>query len=195
MPPPRFCRSSRAFASAAGVSVGTKDISLAGRIIAVFPEFLTEEQRIPDDLAILGELVKTPEANVIKLPNVSASVPQLVAAVKELQGHGYAIPDYPEDPQTDQEKDIRARFDANQGLGGQPGPARGQFRPPRGQGGEGLLRMANPHRMGDWTPEQQDARGLHVGRRFPLERDLPRRSTGRRRRRSCSPPRPARRSS
>ena len=83
----------QSFASAAGVTVGTKDISLAGRIIATFPEYLSEEQRIPDDLALLGELVKTPEANVIKLPNISASVPQLVAAIKELQGQGYALPD------------------------------------------------------------------------------------------------------
>jgi isocitrate dehydrogenase len=87
---------------------GTKDISLAGRMLASFPDLLTEEQRISDDLAELGELVKTPEANVIKLPNISASVPQLVAAVKELQAHGYAVPDYPENPQTDAENDVRA---------------------------------------------------------------------------------------
>ena len=91
----------RKFAAAAGVSVGTKDISLAGRILAAFPEGLTAEQRQSDDLAELGKLVKTPDANVIKLPNISASVPQLVAAVTELQGQGYAIPDYPEEPQTD----------------------------------------------------------------------------------------------
>ena len=102
----------RAFASAAGVTVGTRDISLAGRIIAAFPEKLTAEQRQSDDLAELGELVKTPEANVIKLPNISASVPQLVAAVKELQGQGYDIPDYPEEPATDEERAIRARYDA-----------------------------------------------------------------------------------
>ena len=105
----------RAFASAAGVTVGTRDISLAGRIIAAFPEKLTAEQRQSDDLAELGELVKTPEANVIKLPNISASVPQLVAAVKELQGQGYDIPDYPEEPATDEEKAIRARYDAIKG--------------------------------------------------------------------------------
>ena len=80
------------------MTVGTKDISLAGRIIATFPENLTEEQRQSDDLAELGQLVKTPEANVIKLPNISASVPQLVAAIKELQGQGYNLPDYPEEP-------------------------------------------------------------------------------------------------
>ena len=94
----------RSFAKAANVSVGTKDISLAGRIISTFPEFLTEDQRQSDDLAELGQLVKTPDANVIKLPNISASVPQLVAAIKELQSQGYTLPDYPEDPKTDDEK-------------------------------------------------------------------------------------------
>ena len=88
----------QAFASSAGVDVETRDISLAGRILALFPEHLTEEQRISDDLAELGELATTPEANIIKLPNVSASMPQLKAAIKELQGQGYALPDYPDDP-------------------------------------------------------------------------------------------------
>ena len=101
----------QSFAAAAGVSVGTRDISLAGRVISSFPEYLKEEQRITDDLAVLGDLVKTAEANVIKLPNVSASVPQLVSAVKELQGLGYALPDYPETPQTDEEKAVRAKYD------------------------------------------------------------------------------------
>ena len=81
------------FSAAAGVTIGTKDISLAGRILAAFPDYLSEEQRQPDDLAELGRLVKTADANVIKLPNISASVPQLVAAVKELQAKGYALPD------------------------------------------------------------------------------------------------------
>ena len=102
----------RKFASAVGISVGIKDISLAGRIIATFPDHLTDAQRQSDDLAELGQLVKTADANVIKLPNISASVPQLVAAVEELQGKGYALPDYPEDPQTDEEKAIRAKYDA-----------------------------------------------------------------------------------
>ena len=96
----------RTFAAAAGVSVGTKDISLAGRIIAAFPEKLTDAQRQPDDLAELGDLVKTPDANVIKLPNISASVPQLVAALKELQSQGYDLPDYPEEPSTEEEMKI-----------------------------------------------------------------------------------------
>ena len=83
----------RFFANAAGVTVETRDISLAGRILGAFPEYLTNAQRQPDDLAVLGELVKTPQANVIKLPNISASVPQLTAAIAELQGQGYAVPD------------------------------------------------------------------------------------------------------
>ena len=88
----------QAYASTAGVRVETRDISLAGRIIASFPEYLKEEQRVHDALAELGELAKTPQANIIKLPNVSASSPQLKAAITELQGHGYALPDYPDDP-------------------------------------------------------------------------------------------------
>ena len=97
----------QSFAKAAGVTVGTKDISLAGRILATFPEALSADQRQSDDLAELGDLVKTPEANVIKLPNISASVPQLVATITELQGQGYAVPDYPETPSTDAEKAVK----------------------------------------------------------------------------------------
>src|SRR3989339_1936607 len=100
----------QAFTRAAGVVVETRDISLAGRIIANFPENLTENQRIPDHLTQLGELAKTPEANIIKLPNVSASVPQLKAAIKELQEKGYNLPDFPEDPKTDDEKAVKATY-------------------------------------------------------------------------------------
>ena len=100
----------RAFTRGTGVEVETRDISLAGRIIASFPDRLTEAQRIPDHLAELGDLAKRPEANILKLPNVSASVPQLQAAIKELQEHGFDIPDYPEEPKTDQEKALQARF-------------------------------------------------------------------------------------
>ncbi|MBC8524345.1 MAG: NADP-dependent isocitrate dehydrogenase [Chlorobium phaeobacteroides] len=100
----------QAFTNGTGISVETSDISLAARIIANFPENLTEEQRIPDNLTALGEMAMTKEANIIKLPNISASIPQLQAAIKELQEHGYAIPDYPEDPKTDAEKELRARF-------------------------------------------------------------------------------------
>jgi len=110
----------KAFTEAAGVNVETRDISLAGRIIATFPENLTESQRQTNDLAELGELVKKPEGNVIKLPCISASIPQLKAAIKELQGHGYKIPDYPEEPQNDAEKQIKARFDTIKGSAVNP---------------------------------------------------------------------------
>jgi len=99
-----------AFTKAAGVEVETRDISLPGRILANFPDFLTEEQRVEDGLAFLGDLVKKPEANVIKLPNISASIPQLKAAIAELQEKGYALPDYPEEPKTDEEKELNARY-------------------------------------------------------------------------------------
>ena len=100
----------QAFASSAGVDVETRDISLAGRILALFPEHLTEDQRIGDALTELGELATTPDANIIKLPNISASMPQLKAAIKELQGKGYDIPDYPDNPTNDAEKDIKSRY-------------------------------------------------------------------------------------
>jgi len=99
-----------AFTKAAGVAVETRDISLAGRIIANFPENLTASQKIPDDLSELGELTLKPEANIIKLPNISASIPQLKAAIKELQSQGYKITNYPDDPKTDAEMEIKARY-------------------------------------------------------------------------------------
>ncbi|MHC5179142.1 MAG: NADP-dependent isocitrate dehydrogenase, partial [Planctomycetota bacterium] len=98
------------YAKACGVKIETKDISLAGRIIANFPENLTEDQRIEDALTELGGLAKRPEANIIKLPNISASIPQLQAAIRELQEKGYDIPAYPEEPKTDAEKQLAARF-------------------------------------------------------------------------------------
>ena len=99
-----------AFTKAAGVVVETRDISLAGRIIANFPENLTESQRLPDELKYLGDLTQKPDANIIKLPNVSASIPQLKAAIKELQSQGYKLPEYPEEPKTDAEKELHARY-------------------------------------------------------------------------------------
>ena len=110
----------QAFASTAGVNVGTKDISLAGRIISQFPERLKPEQQQPDDLALLGEIVMTPESNVIKLPNISASIPQIKGCVTELQSQGYNVPDYPEEPKNDTEKDIKARFDKVKGSAVNP---------------------------------------------------------------------------
>ncbi|MEO0389924.1 MAG: NADP-dependent isocitrate dehydrogenase [Pseudomonadota bacterium] len=139
----------RAFAGAAGVSVGVKDISLAGRIIATFPDYLTEAQRQPDALAELGQLVKTPGANVIKLPNISASVPQLVAAIKELQAKGYALPDYPEDPQTDADKDVRARYDTIKGSAVNPVLREGNS-DRRAAAAVKRYAQANPHSMGTW---------------------------------------------
>src|SRR6516225_4700619 len=100
----------RAFTKAAGIAVETRDISLSGRLLANFPDNLKPTQRQSDDLAELGELAKTPEANIIKLPNISASVPQLKAAIEELQGKGYTIPDYPEDPADGEQRDVRRRY-------------------------------------------------------------------------------------
>lgn len=142
------------FASAADISVGTRDISLAGRILATFPDHLTEEQQIADDLAELGELVKTPGANVIKLPNISASVPQLVDAVQELQGQGYAIPDYPESPTTDAEKQIRARYDTLKGSAVNPVLREGNS-DRRAAKAVKAFAQANPHRMGEWVAESK----------------------------------------
>ena len=139
----------RKFVSAAGITVGTPDISLAGRIIATFPENLTDDQRQSDDLAALGELVKTPDANVIKLPNISASVPQLVAAITELQGQGYNIPNYPEDPATDEEKAIRARYDGIKGSAVNPVLREGNS---DRRSAKAVKKFAqnNPHSMGAW---------------------------------------------
>ncbi|MFC7406478.1 NADP-dependent isocitrate dehydrogenase [Georgenia alba] len=140
----------QAYASAAGVDVETRDISLAGRIIALFPEYLTEGQRIADDLTELGELAKTPEANIIKLPNISASVPQLKAAVKELQGQGYALPDYPDEPSTDEEKEIRARYDKVKGSAVNPVLREGNS-DRRAPASVKAYARRYPHSMGEWA--------------------------------------------
>ena len=142
------------FAKAAGVSVGTKDISLAGRILATFPEHLSEEQRQSDDLAELGRLVKTPDANVIKLPNISASVPQLVAAVKELQSQGYALPDYPETPTTPEEIAVRAKYDGIKGSAVNPVLREGNS-DRRAAKAVKAFAQNNPHRMGEWTADSK----------------------------------------
>src|SRR5918997_5972667 len=110
----------QAFAAAADVDVEPRDISLAGRILAQFPELLDPEQQVADALAELGELAKTPEANIIKLPNISASLPQLKEAIKELQGQGYKLPEYPENPKDDKEKDIKNRYDKVKGSAVNP---------------------------------------------------------------------------
>lgn len=142
------------FAAAAGVSVGTKDISLAGRILSTFPEHLKEDQRQSDDLAELGRLVKTADANVIKLPNISASVPQLVAAVKELQSQGFALPDYPEAPATDAEKAVRAKYDTLKGSAVNPVLREGNS-DRRAAKAVKSFAQSNPHRMGDWARDSK----------------------------------------
>ncbi|MEU6733439.1 NADP-dependent isocitrate dehydrogenase [Streptomyces physcomitrii] len=143
-----------AYASTAGVRVESRDISLAGRIIASFPERLQESQRIDDALAELGELAKTPGANIIKLPNISASIPQLKAAVAELQKQGYALPDYPDDPKTDEERDIRARYDKVKGSAVNPVLREGNS-DRRAPASVKNYAKAHPHRMGAWSPESK----------------------------------------
>ncbi|MFF5637916.1 NADP-dependent isocitrate dehydrogenase [Streptomyces sp. NPDC012825] len=144
----------QAYASQAGVTVETRDISLAGRIIAVFPEYLEEGQRIADALSELGELAKTPQANIIKLPNVSASIPQLKAAVAELQAQGYALPAYPDDPKTDEEREIRARYDKIKGSAVNPVLREGNS-DRRAPASVKNYAKAHPHRMGAWTSESR----------------------------------------
>lgn len=144
----------QAYASTAGVTVETRDISLAGRIISQFPEYLEEGQRIDDALAELGELAKTPGANIIKLPNISASIPQLKAAVAELQAQGYALPAYPDDPKTDEERDIRARYDKVKGSAVNPVLREGNS-DRRAPASVKNYAKAHPHRMGAWTADSK----------------------------------------
>ncbi|GGO92143.1 NADP-dependent isocitrate dehydrogenase [Wenjunlia tyrosinilytica] len=144
----------QAYASTAGVNVESRDISLAGRIIAGFPERLEEGRRIEDALAELGELAKTPEANIIKLPNISASIPQLKAAIAELQEQGYALPDYPDDPRTDEERDIRARYDKVKGSAVNPVLREGNS-DRRAPASVKNYAKTHPHRMGAWTSDSK----------------------------------------
>ena len=143
------------FARVAGITIGTKDISLAGRIIAQFPDKLTEAQRQPDDLALLGKLVLKPEANVIKLPNISASLPQIKAAVAELQSQGYAIPDYPEAPKNnDEEKSVKAKFDKVKGSAVNPVLREGNS-DRRASTSVKNYAKSNPHNMGPWAKDSK----------------------------------------
>ena len=144
----------QAYASTAGVRVETRDISLAGRIIASFPEYLDEDRRIDDALAELGAMSATPEANIIKLPNVSASSPQLKAAIVELQSHGYALPDFPDDPKSDGERDIRSRYDRVMGSAVNPVLRQGNS-DRRAPASVKRYARAHPHRMGAWTPDSK----------------------------------------
>jgi len=144
----------QAFASTAGVDVETRDISLSGRIIAVFGDYLAEDQRIEDALAELGALAKDPDANIIKLPNISASIPQLKAAIAELQGQGYALPDYPDDPSTDEEKDVRARYDKIKGSAVNPVLREGNSDRRAPLSVKNYARQ-NPHSMGAWSKDSK----------------------------------------
>ncbi len=144
----------KTFTEPAGVAVEKRDISLSGRIIANFPENLTEAQRIPDELTALGELAKTPDANIIKLPNISASIPQLKAAIKELQEKGYKVPDYPEEPKTDAEKDIKSRYAKVLGSAVNPVLREGNS-DRRAPASVKQYAQKNPHRMGAWAPDSK----------------------------------------
>ncbi|MDG6777865.1 NADP-dependent isocitrate dehydrogenase [Thiomicrorhabdus sp. zzn3] len=144
----------QSFTGVADVKVETRDISLAGRIIANFPEYLSEEQRIGDALSELGELAKTPEANIIKLPNISASIPQLNAAIKELQAHGYAIPDYPAEANTDEEKEIQARYAKVLGSAVNPVLREGNS-DRRAPASVKNYARNNPHSMGAWSADSK----------------------------------------
>lgn len=144
----------KSFTETANIAVETKDISLAGRIAAVFPELLTDDQKVTDDLAILGELAKTPEANIIKLPNISASIPQLKEAIEELQAKGYKLPDYPDEPKTDEEKVIKAKYDKVKGSAVNPVLREGNSdrRAPKAVKN---YAKAHPHSMGEWTSDSK----------------------------------------
>jgi isocitrate dehydrogenase len=144
----------QAYASKAGVCLETRDISLAGRLIASFPESLKPQQRIGDALAELGELAKQPEANIIKLPNISASIPQLKAAIAELQQQGYSLPDYPDDPRSNEERDVRARYDKVKGSAVNPVLREGNS-DRRAPASVKNYAKAHPHRMGKWTSDSR----------------------------------------
>ncbi|SDR99370.1 NADP-dependent isocitrate dehydrogenase [Gramella sp. MAR_2010_147] len=143
-----------AFTKAAGVSLETRDISLAGRILSQFPDYLNDDQKVKDDLAELGELAKKPEANIIKLPNISASVPQLKNAISELQSKGFAIPDYPDEPSNDKEKEIQSRYDKVKGSAVNPVLREGNSdrRAPKAVKN---FAKKNPHRMGEWSSDSK----------------------------------------
>lgn len=144
----------QAFTKSAGVQVETRDISLSGRIISSFPEYLKPEQQINDDLAELGKIATTPEANIVKLPNVSASVPQLKAAIKELQSQGYALPDYPEEPKTEEEKNVKSKYDKIKGSAVNPVLREGNSDRRAPLAVKNYARK-HPHSMGKWSSDSK----------------------------------------
>jgi isocitrate dehydrogenase len=162
----------KTFVDAAGVRVETRDISLAGRILAAFPDHLRPDQRVSDDLAELGQLVHRPEANVIKLPNISASLPQLRAAITELQEKGYAVPDYPEDPGTEAEHDARGRYDRIKGSAVNPVLREGNSDRRAARSVKEYARMY-PHAMGEWSPDSRShVASMREGDYFGSERSI-----------------------
>ena len=151
------------FAKVAGIDVQTSDISVAGRVLGQFPEYLSDEQRAPDNLAALGKLTLSPDANIIKLPNISASVSQLKAAIKELQDKGYKVPDFPENPKDDKEKDIRARYTTGIGSAVNPVLREGNSdrRAPRAVK---EYARKHPHSMGEWSQASRShVSHMHAG--------------------------------
>ena len=144
----------KAFVKSSGINIETKDISLAARILAVFPDFLNEDQQVSDDLAFLGELAKKSEANIIKLPNISASIPQLKGAITELQSQGFGIPNYPDKPENDSEKDIKSRYDKIKGSAVNPVLREGNSdrRAPKAVKN---YAKKNPHSMGAWSKDSK----------------------------------------
>ena len=162
----------RAFAEPAGIDVETSDISVAGRILGQFPELLTEAQRVPDNLSELGKLTLKPSANIIKLPNISASVAQLKAAIKELQDKGYKIPDYPESPKTDEEKDIRARYNKCTGSAVNPVLREGNSDRRAPKAVKEYARK-NPHSMAEWSQASRShVSHMHGGDFYHGEKSL-----------------------
>ncbi len=158
-----------AFTKVAGVEVELRDISLAGRVLASFPDFLSAEQQVSDDLAELGTLVQQPEANVIKLPNISASIPQLKATIEELRAKGLLVPEFPDEPSTDDERSIRARYDKIKGSAVNPVLREGNS-DRRAPASVKHYARSHPHSMGAWAPDSQHARRAHGRRRLPLQR-------------------------
>ena len=161
----------RAFAEPAGINVKTSDISVAARILAEFSDYLTEEQRVPDNLAELGELTQLPDTNIIKLPNISASVPQLLAAIKELQAKGYDLPDYPGDPKTDEEKEIKQRYAKCLGSAVNPVLREGNSDRRAPKAVKEYARK-HPHSMGEWSHGLAHPRGDHEARRLLSRREV-----------------------
>src|SRR3954464_9955234 len=153
----------QAFTKHSGILVETRDISLAGRILAVFSELLPPTQQVADALTELGALTLKPEANIIKLPNISASVPQLKEAISELQAHGYPIPDYPETPKTDAEKDAKTRYDKVKGSAVNPVLREGNSDRRAPKAVKDYARK-HPHSMGAWSPDSKTSVGTMAGK-------------------------------